>query len=267
MKPFFKPLQEALHETNPERKVKAVFTLFHAYHKGELEFEAFTPPKTCEAGRPEKPELVPPRQLATRKLHTQEGLWGLWHALAHIEFNAINLALDACIRFQGMPKAFYEDWLLVAKEEAYHFSLLKAHLNAMGADYGDFPAHNGLWEMAKKTAHSVLARMGCVPRLLEARGLDVAPGIMQKLIQAKDNNGAKLLEIIMLDEEKHVTIGNRWYRYACEKEHVCPLETFQALVATFGPDMLKPPFELKARKRSGFQEDELAWFARLNGAS
>ncbi|EHP38591.1 hypothetical protein OR16_35722 [Cupriavidus basilensis OR16] len=182
----------------------------------------------------------------------------LVHALAHIEFNAINLALDAIWRFGGMPPAFYLDWLRVADEEALHFSLLAGHLATLDARYGDLPAHNSLWEMADKTAGDVLARMALVPRTLEARGLDASPPVRAKLAAAGDHDAAAIIDIILRDEVGHVAIGNHWYRWLCAGRGLDPVATYAELAARFQAPRLRPPFNLAARRAAGFDEIELA---------
>jgi len=209
-------------------------------------------------GRPGKPELVLPHRVPRRGFGTPAGRQLLLHAVVHIEFNAINLALDAVQRFVGMPVDYYADWLRVAIEEAYHFEILRGHLRHLGADYGDFPAHNGLWEMAEKTAGDVMERMALVPRVLEARGLDVTPGIQQKLIQAGDINAASLLDIIFRDEVGHVAIGNRWFHYLCDQRGLDSEAIFFALIDSYFPDGLHGPFSVDARRTAGFSERELA---------
>jgi len=191
-------------------------------------------------------------------MHTTEGRAALIHALAHIEFNAINLALDAIWRFSGMPHEYYLDWLHVATEEALHFSLLDAHLQTLGYRYGDFPAHNGLWEMAEKTADDVLARIALVPRTLEARGLDASPPLRAKLAQAGDQAAAEILDIILRDEIGHVAIGNRWYNWLCAMRGFDPVSTYALLAAQYKAPALRGPFNLDARRAAGFSETELA---------
>ena len=185
----------------------------------------------------------------------------LVHALAHIEFNAINLALDAIWRFPGMPAPYYADWLRVADEEALHFSLLAAHLVKLGQAYGDFPGHDSLWEMVEKTKGDVLARMALVPRTLEARGLDAIPPLRAKLAQAGDLDAAAILDIILRDEVGHVEIGNRWYGWLCERAGLELRPTYDALARRYEAPVLKGPFNLEARRRAGFSEDELAYLA------
>ena len=210
-------------------------------------------------GRPDRPQLVPPDTVPRRSPFTREGRAALLHAIAHIEFNAINLALDAVWRFAGMPPAFYVDWLRVASEEALHFSLLREHLAALGHDYGDFTAHDGLWTMTERTRHDIVARMALVPRTLEARGLDATPLIQAKLARAGDHRAVEILDIILRDEVGHVAIGNHWYRWLCERDGLDPVAHYGVLVRRHEAPRLKPPFNRAARKKAGFTDAELAW--------
>ena len=209
-------------------------------------------------GRPLRPVLVPPTQLKTRAVGTLEGRSGLIHALAHIEANAINLALDVMWRFGDMPERFYLDWLKVAREEALHFQLLAGHLKTLGYDYGDFPAHDGLWEMAEKTRSDLLARLALVPRTLEARGLDASIPIRNKLISVGDRAGAAILDLILRDEIGHVAIGNHWYRHLCKVRGLEHVSTYATLAQEYGASRLNGPFNLDARRAAGFDEAELA---------
>ena len=210
-----------------------------------------------DPGRPPQPLLVPPRELPRRGFNTFAGRVALIHAVAHIEFNAINLAWDAVYRFRDMPRRYYDDWVRVADEEAFHFTLLRERLHGLGHDYGDFSAHNGLWEMAQDTAHDVLVRMALVPRVLEARGLDVTPGIMTRLRAAGDEETVALLEIIFRDEIGHVEIGTRWFRFLCEQRGLAPQATFCELIEQYLKGRLKGPFHRDARLQAGFSESEL----------
>ena len=207
-------------------------------------------------GRPARPQLVHPREVAQRGLGTAAGRAALVHAVAHIEFNAINLALDACCRFACMPPAFYSDWLSVAQDEARHFLMLHARLQQLGHDYGDFPAHNGLWEAAQKTAHDVLVRMALVPRVLEARGLDVTPGLIRRLGEVGDAQTVAILEVILREEIGHVAAGTRWYRWLCAQRGLEPNATFRRLLADYSMHA-RPPFNLEARAAAGFVSAEL----------
>jgi len=208
-------------------------------------------------GRPPRPERVDHAALKPRSMATVEGRAALIHALTHIELNAIDLALDLCWRFAGMPDDFYRQWARVAQEEALHFQLLRDHLHTLGYTYGDFPAHNGLWEMAQKTQDDILARIALVPRTLEARGLDASPPIRAKLAGAGDHAAAQILDLILRDEIGHVAVGNHWYRHLCQQRGLDPLRTYAELAETYKAPRLKGPFNLQARRAAGFEEDEL----------
>ena len=208
-------------------------------------------------GRPSRPVLVSPKELPHRALGSVEGRATLIHALCHIEFNAINLALDAVWRFAGMPDPFYREWARVAFEEATHFCLLRDHLATHGFSYGDFPAHNGLWEMAEKTQGDLLARLALVPRTLEARGLDASPPIRAKLAAAGDKQGAAILDIILRDEIGHVAVGNRWYRHVCAERNIDVHDTYASLAAQYRAPKLRGPFNREARLAAGFDLAEL----------
>lgn len=208
-------------------------------------------------GRPEKPVLVSPLAVKKRAMNTLEGRAALIHALCHIEFNAINLALDALWRFDAMPFDYYHDWLNVADEEAYHFTLLNQHLATYGFTYGDFNGHNSLWEMVDRTKTDVLARMALVPRTMEARGLDASPALRNKLVQAGDQKAAEILDIILRDEIGHVAVGNRWFNWLCMQRKLLPLPTFADLALQYQAPKLRPPFNLAARRQAGFTDQEL----------
>ena len=208
-------------------------------------------------GRPARPLLVAPARLPRRPVHPRDGRAALLHAVAHIEANAIRLALDACWRFAAMPPDYYRDWLRVAAEEALHFELLAAHLATLGCAYGDHDAHDGLWTMVDKTRHDVVARMALVPRTLEARGLDAAPPMQAKLRQAGDLRAVEILDVLLRDEVGHVAVGNRWYRWLCERDGLDPLAHDARLVERYAAPRPRPPFNLDARRRAGFSEAEL----------
>ena len=211
-------------------------------------------------GCPVRPELRTHLDMPRRSPFTPDGLAALLHAVTHIEFNAINLALDAIWRFAGMPRAYYLDWLKVAAEEAEHFSLLRDHLRTLGHDYGDFAAHTGLWDMTRKTEGDVLARMALVPRTLEARGLDATPPMQAKLRKVGTPQALRavsILDIILRDEIGHVAIGNHWYRVLCAQRGLEPLATYALLAAQYGAPRLKGPLNLQARRQAGFSDAEL----------
>jgi uncharacterized ferritin-like protein (DUF455 family) len=249
-----------LTERDPSAKAAAALALHASYDAGESACradEAIDEPPGLP-GRPDLPPLVAPRLLRHRGMQTEAGRAVLLHALAHIEFNAINLALDAVWRFAGLPEAYYADWLRVAAEEAHHFGLLQARLREFGHSYGDFPAHDGLWDMCARTRDDVLARMALVPRTLEARGLDASPPIRARLMQAGDTASAAILDVILRDEIGHVRVGNRWFRHLCEARRFDPHEAYAELARQYRAPRLRGPFNFDARREAGFDEDELA---------
>lgn len=210
-----------------------------------------------DAGRPVLPVLVHPSQVPRRRLGSVAGRVGLIHAVAHIEFNAINLALDAVYRFRDMPMEYYRDWIRVAHEESIHFELLARRLHQLGSDYGALPAHGGLWEMSVATDYDVMVRMALVPRVLEARGLDVTPAMIEKLETHGDHQTVKIFGRILQEEIDHVRIGNRWYRYLCEQRKIEPVAMFRDLLRKHGRIALRGPFNTDARLQAGFTQDEL----------
>jgi len=254
--------QAALHwlaEAVPAGKAAGVSEMARRWAAGSMTLDnaAVLAAESAVPGCPARPELVPPASLKKRSMATVEGRAVMIHALAHIEFNAINLALDAVWRFPGMPVRFYTDWLQVAAEEAYHYTLLVGHLQSLGYAYGDFPAHNGLWEIADRTRNDVLARIALIPRTMEARGLDVSPGLRDKLAQAGDRAAAAILEIILRDEIGHVRIGNHWYGWLCGQRGLNPLDTYEQLAVAYKAPALRGPFNIEARLAAGFTEAEL----------
>jgi uncharacterized ferritin-like protein (DUF455 family) len=254
---------QALCEADPRAKAALATALHAAAPQCSLSATAPEAPAALP-GRPALPRLVHPARVPRRSPAKPEGLAALLHAIAHIEFNAINLALDAAWRFKGMPEDFHRDWLRVAAEESYHFSLLADHLATLGHAYGDFDAHDGLWLMCEKTAGDIVARMALVPRTLEARGLDATPQIQQKLRQVGTPAALRavdILDIILRDEVGHVAIGNHWYRWLCEREGLDPIAHYPVLVERYAAPRLHPPFNEEARLRAGFSAEELAWLA------
>ena len=257
------PLREhalqLLRVTEPAAKAQQTRAMFEQLDSFPIDgTTAFDEPPGLP-GRPARPRLVPPKEVPMRSPFTPEGRAAMLHSIAHIEFNAINLALDAVWRFSGMPQEFYRDWMRVASEEALHFTLLREHLLTLGADYGDFDAHDGLWAMTQRTAHDITARMALVPRTLEARGLDAAPPLQAKLARAGDTRAVEILDIILRDEVGHVAIGNHWYRWLCQRDGADPVRLYGELATRYGAPRLRPPFNLAARKAAGFTEEELAW--------
>ena len=256
-----------LANTDVQSKVSQLANLFDEYQAGRVTLNLSSKLDSHDLqlpGRPAKPELVAPKFVPKRKMDTLEGRAILWHSLAHIEFNAMNLALDAIWRFPNMPKAYYEDWLRVAKEESYHFSLINAHLQSFGFSYGDFPAHNSLWEMVERTADSVIARMALVPRTMEARGLDAVPEIRDRFKQIKDDRAVEILEIILHDEIGHVLVGNRWFNFLCANDNLSPITTYRELAEKYRAPTLRGPFNFDAREQAGFTSEELELLESLS---
>ena len=249
-------LHAALIETNPEKKCCLVDAL-PSDQPSEGDETTFVAPTVDMPGVPVAPRLVDPRQVPKRKISTPEGHAAFVHAVCHIEFSAINLALDAACRFSGMPAAYYRDWIFVAKDEATHFALLGAHLKSLGYAYGDFDAHDGLWDTARRTAHDPVRRMALVPRVMEARGLDVTPDMITKLEQIDDYAGANVLKKILEDEIGHVAIGTRWFRYLCSQRGVEPEPTFKEIVADELGRLRGRAYNREARLAAGFSETEL----------
>ena len=258
-------------EMNPRRRALEVLALADPAAKAAAARELFasltpaTPIDTAETfaeppglpGRPARPRLVPATAVPRRSPFTPEGRAALLHSIAHIEFNAINLALDAAWRFAGMPADYYRDWLRVAGEEALHYTLLTEHLATLGHAYGDFDAHDGLWSMTLRTRHDVVARMALVPRTLEARGLDATPPLQAKLGRAGDARAVEILGVILHDEIGHVAIGNRWYRWLCAQQGLDPVAHYALLTRRHEAPRLRPPFNRAARSAAGFSSEEL----------
>ncbi|NKB76337.1 MAG: DUF455 family protein [Gammaproteobacteria bacterium] len=248
----------ALNTGCPVEKTTLVNRLCDRWSTGELSMETDEPILRIEnPGHPEKLRLVSPRDLKKRKLSTPLGQSIFIHALAHIEFNAINLALDAVYRFRDMPGQFYTDWLSVAKEEANHHYLLSQRLNDFGRDYGDFPAHNGLWDMALQTDQDLLQRMALIPCVFEARGLDVTPPMIKRLEIMEDEKTADILRLILKEEVRHVAVGQKWFKYECQTRHLDAETTLVELIQEHLPNRKQGPFNFEARIKAGFSEFQL----------
>lgn len=257
--------RQCLDCADPVEKVRLTERTWQAVLRDELTLDTDAPPPEPmrAPGRPDRPQLVPPRDLPKRSLGSPEGRAALVHAVAHIEFNAINLAWDAVYRFRGLPTDFQRDWAAVANDEARHFTLVCERLGEMGVAYGDFDAHDGLWQMAAKTAHSDTARMALVPRVLEARGLDVTPGMIERFKGAGDKATVAVLEVILREEVAHVEAGTRWFHWCCRRDGLEPEATFRQLLQQYMRNLPRGPFNLEARRRAGFAPSELEW---LQGA-
>lgn len=263
-KSFFEVVFECLMERDLDKKMQQLSNIQADWSEDKFDF---TPTaeivRVPDAGRPDKPVLVPPRELPKRRLGSKEGHAALMHSIAHIEFNAINLALDALYRFQTMPFEYYRDWLGVAGEEAYHFQMIREHLMTLGYEYGDQPAHNGFWMTTYETDHDVLVRMALVPRTLEARGLDVTPMMINKLRTLGDKRGVEILKILLHDEVGHVEVGSRWFRHLCAERNLNPFTEFQAIIKKYFHGDLRGPFNFEARKAAGFSDEEIDWLKTL----
>jgi uncharacterized ferritin-like protein (DUF455 family) len=263
---LFELAQRCLREPDPMQKVALSQQAAKAFFANECELSSET--ALIEAiqspGRPIKPILVSPKQLAHRGLGSPEGRACFLHAIAHIEFNAINLAWDAVYRFRDMPQEYYADFVTIAADESRHFAMLHKRMQTLGVQYGDFNAHNGLWEMAEKTAHSCLARMALVPRVLEARGLDVTPGMIMRLRSVGDDESADILETILLEEIPHVAAGTRWFLWCCEREKLEPRTMFQILIRDAAKGSIRGPYNYEARLEAGFDEAEMLMLEEFN---
>ncbi len=237
----------------PSEKLRLTHAIAGAWAAGAIgEIGTAAPPP--RPARPARPALKAPREMPRRRSgRSQSGRHALFHALAHIELNAVDLAWDLIARFTGedLPRAFYDDWVAVADDEARHFALLSQRLTALGAAYGDLPAHDGLWEAAQETAHDLLARLAVVPLVLEARGLDVTPGLIAKLETAGDAQGAAVLRVILEEEIVHVAAGKRWFDFLCARRGLVPGTAWRALVGRHFKGALKPPFNAEARRAAG----------------
>lgn len=236
--------------------------------RGQLHYAAASAPRPAtDVQFPDRPLLVEPRELPRRRLNSgSAGRVALLHAVAHIEFTAIQLAWDIVYRFRGLPVPFYQDWLGVAIDEARHFRAIEQRLADFGAAYGDLPAHRGLWELAEDTADDLLARLALVPRCREARGLDVTPPMIAKLTALGDTASVAVLELILREEVGHVRLGTHWFAHVCEQRGLAVEETYFTLLAQYLRGQVRGPFNEEARRAAGFSTTELARLAALAAA-
>ncbi|OEC97599.1 MULTISPECIES: ferritin-like domain-containing protein [unclassified Rhizobium] len=245
---------DAIRSTDLDRKTELAQESARRWFARTLSLRSpLDPPLADRPGRPEKPELVPPKNMEKRSLHTLKGRIALLHAIAHIELNAVDLALDIVARFATgpVPNSFFDGWMQVAFEEAKHFRMVRARLRELGADYGDLPAHDGLWQAAHATRTDLTARLAVVPLILEARGLDVTPALQAKMRETGDLESAAILDVIYNDEKGHVAVGAKWFRFLCAREKRDPARTFQELVRANFRGSLKAPFNDIARAEAG----------------
>jgi uncharacterized ferritin-like protein (DUF455 family) len=264
MKNIFDIAQYCLQQTDIEQKLAMTHQTWQTLQTGTLSFDSVSPVASINSTRfPERPLLLPLRQMPKRNLNTHAGVAAMFHALAHIEFVAIYLAWDILYRFRGLPEQFYQDWLKVADEEAQHFALIRNHLRDLGCNYGDLPAHQGLWEHAQDTAHDVLARLAIVPRCMEARGLDATPAIIEKFKSRQDTASVAILNRILTDEVGHVAIGSYWFKTLCQQQGFEPEQKYQELLQQFYKGKPKGPFNKEMRVIAGFSTAELDWLESL----
>lgn len=255
--------------TQPSDKIKAVRELNEQW-LSQPESLSFTDLNISEAesittpGRPDLPRLVNPRDVPKRGFNSEAARVKLVHAITHIEFNAINLALDAVYRFRGMPQQYYTDWLNIAVEEALHFSFLEEYLHSKDSSYGAYDSHNGLWEMAVKTDHDVLVRMALVPRVLEARGLDVTPGMIKKFEKTGAFELVEIMNIIQRDEIGHVERGNYWFNKLCHQRSLVPTDKFHQLLDEYMEESMFDSLNEEARIKAGFSKQDLIDLAARN---
>ncbi|PZU85670.1 MAG: DUF455 domain-containing protein [Shinella sp.] len=244
----------AILSTDLDEKTELAQEAARRWHARRLSLRSPLDPDLPERpGRPAKPELVPPKATEKRSLHTLPGRIAMLHALAHIELNAVDLALDIVARFatEPVPHSFFDGWMQVAFEESKHFRMVRERLKALGADYGDMPAHDGLWQAAHSTRNDLTARLAVVPLILEARGLDVTPSLQVKMRETGDIESADVLKVIYDDEKGHVAIGAKWFRFLCARERRDPAATFKELVRANFRGSLKAPFNDVARAEAG----------------
>ncbi len=241
--------------SNLDEKVRLAKEAAQAWHHRKLSLGVRSTAKQMpdRPGRPDKPQLLAPKEMPKRNARGTKGKIALLHSLTHIELNAIDMTWDLIGRFgwARMPAVFFDNWVRVGVEEAKHFDLLQKRLKALGSFYGELPAHDGLWQTAQDTGEDLLARLAIVPLVLEARGLDVTPSMIKKMQASGDEESAAILSIIYRDEKNHVAFGCKWFRYLCEKEGRVPETTFHSLVRKYFKGHLKPPFNDKARSEAG----------------
>ncbi|WAK00735.1 ferritin-like domain-containing protein [Methylobacter sp. YRD-M1] len=261
MKNIFEFAEACLHRTDIDEKLALTHQAWQLLQSQHLSLDSDRPVlPIVNVKFPDRPQLLAPRHMPQRKLTTPDGLIAFFHAIAHVEFVAIYLAWDILYRFRGLPDQFYQDWLRVADEEAQHFALIRAHLQSMHTDYGDLPAHSGLWEHATDTADNILARLAMVPRCMEARGLDVTPAIIEKFKKLEDDTSVAILTRILTDEVGHVELGSYWFKFVCRQHGYEPEAKYRELIREYYKGgKPKGPFNREMRIIAGFSNAELDW--------
>ncbi len=260
MENIFTIAEFCLHQTDVSSKIDKTHYAKQLMNNNQLSLQSVTPViPISETKFPENPQLLNPRKMPKRGLASKLGKIAFFHALAHIEFVAVYLAWDILYRFRGLPVQFYQQWLFIANEEAIHFSMIRKHLKAMGVDYGDLPAHQGLWDHAVDTAEDVLARLAIVPRCMEARGLDVTPFMIEKFKSQGDLKSVELLSRILKDEIGHVKIGSYWFKQFCEQAGFNHEDKYKELIEKYYVGKPKGPFNRELRIIAGFSNAEIDW--------
>jgi uncharacterized ferritin-like protein (DUF455 family) len=260
MENIFSIAEYCLHHDDVERKIEMTHQAWKSLESNQLSFESLDSVLPISRVKfPDQPELLKPRDMPRRRINSTSGKTAFFHALAHIEFVAIYLAWDIIYRVRGLPNKFYQDWLGVADEEAQHFTLINQHLLKMGVEYGDLPAHSGLWEHAEDTQSDILARLAIVPRCMEARGLDVTPQMIEKFKIKGDNESVLILSRILNDELGHVEIGSYWFKIFCKQKGFNYEDKFKELITKFYSGKPKGPFNRELRIIAGFSNAEINW--------
>ena len=260
MENIFTIAEQCLHQPDIAKKVELTHNAKNLLDQNQLSFTSSSPVQPItETQFPTQPQLLRPRDMPRRRLNSPTGQCAFFHSLAHIEFIAIYLAWDILYRFRGLPDQFYQDWLTIADEEAQHFTLIRHHLTELGIDYGDLPAHHGLWEHSEDTADDLLARLAIVPRCMEARGLDITPQMIEKFKIQKNEKAVTLLTRILDDEVGHVKIGSYWFKTLCEQRGFNHEEKYKELIGQFYQGKPKGPFNRKLRIIAGFSPAEIDW--------
>ncbi len=260
MQNIFNLAEQCLYTPDIQAKIELTETAGRLNQTAALDFQSLSSPRPAQQVQfPERPQWLPPKKMPQRKITSHEGQAAFFHALAHIEFVAINLAWDMLYRFRGLPQIFYQDWLAVAVDESLHFQMLQQHLQRYNKQYGDYPAHGGLWHHAEQTADEVLARLAIVPRCMEARGLDVTPQMIENFKQAGDEESVTLLTRILNDEITHVQKGSFWFKSICQERHLDEIKTYQEMVETYFIGYPRGPFNRDLRIIAGFTEAEIDW--------
>lgn len=258
MKNLFQQARHCLLLDDPDEKMAYTMELFSSWENSTLEWQdGESPDLEINPGRPDRPTLVSPDAVPKRGFGSETRRAALIHALTHIELTAVDLAWDTIYRYRSMPQEYYDDWIHTAVDETRHFIALRARLRAMGFDYGDFAAHNALWEHAVETAADLMDRMAIVHRVMEARALDVVPNIMEQFRTIGDSETAAVLVDVANDETAHVSAGTRWFRYRCQEQGKDPDQKFFELVVKYLSKLPKGPFNHDARRKAGFSDNEM----------